>query len=83
MKVIFSSKYPKFYVDFENAIKFRENVDGFEDNCVWTCCWIFCQLWQEPTWATVNVLKNGPKISDPTKRHDAQLSLFDINTTLA
>ena len=34
MKVIFFSKCPKFYVDFENVIKVSENVDGFEDNCV-------------------------------------------------
>ena len=32
MKVILFSKYSKFYVDFENAIKFSENVDGFENN---------------------------------------------------
>ena len=31
MKVIFLSKHSKFYVDFENAIKFEENVDCFED----------------------------------------------------
>ena len=33
MKLIFISKCSKFYVDFENAIKFPENVDGFEDKC--------------------------------------------------
>ena len=36
MKVIVFAKYSKFYVDFENAIKLPENVDGFEDNCVWS-----------------------------------------------
>ena len=36
MKVILFSKYSKFYVDFENAIKFSENVDGFQDNCDWS-----------------------------------------------
>ena len=25
----------KFNLDFENAIKFQENVDGFEDNSIW------------------------------------------------
>ena len=34
MKVIFSTKCSNFYVDFENAIKLRDNVDRFEDNCV-------------------------------------------------
>ena len=34
MKIIFLSKYSKFYVDFENAIKFQENVDALRDNCV-------------------------------------------------
>ena len=32
--MIFVSKYSKFYVYFENAIKFPENVDGFRDNHV-------------------------------------------------
>ena len=66
MKVIFLSKYSRFYVDYENAIKFEENVDGFEDNWVSTCCWSFCQLWEEDMWSTANVLKSGPKIWDPT-----------------
>ena len=34
MKVILVSKYSRFYVDYVNAIKFEENVDCFEDNCV-------------------------------------------------
>ena len=29
------------------------------------------------------MLKDGPKISDPTKRHDTQVTLFDINGKLA
>ena len=29
------------------------------------------------------MLKNGLNISDPTKRHDTQLDLFDINAKLA
>ena len=32
--------------------------------------------------SAVNLLKNGPKISDPIKRHDTQLKLFDINRKL-
>ena len=32
MKIFFCLKYSILYVDFENAIKFSENVDGFEDN---------------------------------------------------
>ena len=31
---LFFSKCSTFYVDFNNAIKTRENVFGFEDNCV-------------------------------------------------
>ena len=38
MKMIFSPKCSKFYVDFEKALKLERNVDGFEDNCLWTCC---------------------------------------------
>ena len=66
----FFSKRPKFYVDFENAIKLRGNVDRFEHSCVWTCSDSFCQLSQEYMGSALNVLKSGPKISDPTNRHD-------------
>ena len=83
MKVIFFSKCSKFYVDFENATTVWENVEGSEDNCVWTCYWIFCQLLEEFMWSAVNLVKSGPKISDPTKRHDEELNSFNINWTLA
>ena len=33
-------------------------------------------------WSVVNVLKSVPKVSDPTKRPDTQLNLFDINGAL-
>ena len=36
MKVMSFLKCSKFYVDFENAIKFAEILDGLEDNCVST-----------------------------------------------
>ena len=83
MKVILFPKRSKSYVDFENAIKIGENVDDFKDNCVWICCGSFCQLWQEYMSLAVNVWKSCPKISDPIKRDDTQLNLFDINETLA
>ena len=47
MKVIFFSKFLKFYVGFRNATKLDEDVDGFEGNCIWTCVGTFCQLSQE------------------------------------
>ena len=72
-------KSSKFYVDFKDAINVSENVFGFEDNCVGTCCGSFSLLWQEYMWLAVNVLKDDPNISDPTKRHDAQIALFDSN----
>ena len=34
-------------------------------------------------WSAVNVLKDGPKISNPTKRQDKQLTFFDLNGELA
>ena len=83
MKVIFFSKYSKFYVDLENAMKVKEDADGFEDNCVWTCCVSFSQLWQECMWAVVNVLKSSPNILHRTKPHHKKLKLFDINKKLA
>ena len=83
MKVIFFLKCSKFYVDFQNAIKIVEKVDAFEDNCVWTCCVSFSQLWKDYMWWPVNLLKGGPKISDPIKRHATELNLSYINGTLA
>ena len=82
MKMMFPSKCSKYYVDLENWMNLPENVNGFEDNCNWTCCGSFCQLWQEYMWPDVNVLKSGLKISDPTKKYHTQLNLFDINLTL-
>ena len=73
----------KFVVDFKKALKLPENVEGFADHCVWTCCGRFFQLWQEYMWSFVNVVKSCPKISDPIKGDDTQLNLFDINGTLA
>ena len=58
--------------------KRSEKVFGFEDNCVITCCRNFSLLRQEYMWSVVNVLRDGPSISDWTKRHDTQLTLFDI-----
>ena len=77
------SKSSKFYVDFENASKLRENLQGFKDNCLWTCCRSFSRLWQEYIWPAVNVLKKCPMISDQAKRHDTQLNFSDINGILA
>ena len=82
MTVIFSSKCSKFYVDSENAMELWENFNGFEDKWVWACGGSFYQLWEEYMWLAFYVLKSGPKISDPTERHDTQLNLFDINGTL-
>ena len=82
MGVIFFSKCSKSYVDLENAINLRENVDGFQDNSLLIYCGSFCQLWQEYMSSAVNVWKIGPKISDPNKRDDTQLNLYAINGTL-
>ena len=34
-------------------------------------------------WSGINLLKDGPNISDSTGRYDRQLILFDINEKLA
>ena len=81
--MIFFWKCWKFSVDFQNGINVREDVDGFEDDSFWSCFAIFCQLWQQYMWSAVNVVESCFKISDTTKKHDAQLSLFDINGKLA
>ena len=79
----FSWKCSKSYVDFKNALITSVNAFGFEDKSVGPCCMNFCLLWQEHMWSSVNVLKGGPNVSDATKRHDTQLTLFDINGKLA
>ena len=81
--MILSSKCSSVYVDFENTRKLPENADSFGDNCVWTCCRSFSQLWQGYMWRVVNVLKNSPKTSNLTRRQNTQLNLSDINGTLA
>ena len=40
----FFKKCWKFDADFKNAIKIWENVFGFEENCVGTCCANFSLL---------------------------------------
>ena len=80
--MIIFSKCWKYYVNFKNKIKFEGNVDGFKENCPWICCGSFCQLLQEHMWSLVKLLKRGPSISDPTKRHDTPLNIFDINERL-
>ena len=70
MKVNFFEKCWKFKVNFETAIKVPENIDGFEENIVWTCSPSVCQLLEEYMGWSINVLRSGPKISDWTKRHD-------------
>ena len=75
IEMIFFSKCSQFYVHFENSEKVPEHIDAFEDNSVWTCSGSFCPLWQGHMWWDVNVLNSPPKISDPTKRDDRQLSL--------
>ena len=77
------SKSSKFYVDSKNAIKVLENVLSFGDHCVGTCSGNFSPLWQEYMSSAVNVLKGAPHILDTTKRHDTDLTLFDMNEKLA
>ena len=79
----FFSKWSKYYVHFKNAIITAETVFGFEDKCFGICFRNFCLLWQEYMSSAVNMLKYGPNIWDPTKRHDTQLTLFDINGKFA
>ena len=79
----FLKNHQNFYVNFINVIKIAKNIFGFEDNSGWICCTNFFQLWQEYLWSTVNMLQNRPMISDPTKSHDTQPNLFDINGKLS
>ena len=76
-------KGSKFYVGLKNAIIILENDFGLEGKCVGTSSRNFCLLWQEYMWSDGNVLKDGPNMSDPTKRHDRKLTFFDINGKLS
>ena len=78
----FVSKCSKKFLDFKNAMKVWENVFGPENNVVGTCGENSSLLSQEYMSAPFNVLEDGPNISDPTKRHDTQPSLFDVNRKL-
>ena len=64
---------------FKLQKKVHKKLFGFEDNCVLTCCSNYSLLSREYMWAAVNVLKDGPNIWDPARRHDTELNLFDIN----
>ena len=79
----YSWECSEFYVELKNVITLPEKIFGFEDTGIETCCGNFSQIQQEYMWWVVDVLKSGPKISDPTKIHDTQLNLFDINEKLA
>ena len=48
--IFFFSKCVQFYVDFKNAVKICHNGNGFEDNCIWSCCRNFSQFWGEYMW---------------------------------
>ena len=80
---LFLKKPSKFYLNFKNEIKLWKNIFGLKDNCGWTSSGNFSQIWEEYLWSAVNILENRPKISYPTKRHDTQLNVFDINGKLA
>ena len=71
-----------FDIYFKNAKITPETAFGWEDKWVRTCCMKFCLLWEEYMWSAVNVLKYGPNIWNPTKRHDTEVTLFDINGKL-
>ena len=73
------SKCAKYYVYFKDTRKLWENVFGFEDNGVWTCCRNLSQLWAEYMWLAVNLLPNNPNISDLTKKDVFQPNLCQIN----
>ena len=60
-------------------MQIAENVFGFENNYVGNCWGNFSQLWQEYMRSAVIVLKDDSNISDKTKRHDTQVTLFEIN----
>ena len=82
MKVSFLKNRSKFYVYFKNAKKIRRNVFSFQDNCGWTYRGKFPLLWQEYLPSAVNMLPNGPKISDPSRSHDTHFNFSHINKKL-
>ena len=79
----FLSNRSKFYGDSKNSIVNSENIFSFEDNSAGTCCGNLWLLSQDYMWSAVNMLKKSPNFSDPTKRHDTQLTLFHFNGKLS
>ena len=49
LRLIFSWKYSKFYLDFGNGEKNLENYLSFGDNCVWIGCFKHALLLRENT----------------------------------
>ena len=68
MRVIVLWKCSTFYLDSRNTKKKVEKKSFFfRDDCIWICCIKLSLLKREDFWATVNVLKNSPKILPITK----------------
>ena len=59
-------------------MKNPEKVFRFWNKSVWSCCRIFCGLWQEYLSSEVNVLANSLKIYDQSKAVFLQLNLAEI-----
>ena len=79
---IYISYDAQFDVDFRNAIKNFEITFSFLDNWNSIGCGKFVLSPREHFLATVDVLKNSPKISNITKREIFQLNFFDIDETI-
>ena len=55
LRLIFSSKYSKFYADFRNAEKNSKNISRFLDNCIWIGCFKCLLLLRENTSHRVSI----------------------------
>ena len=55
LRLIFFSKYCKFYVDSGNAAKSLENVCWFSDNCIWIGGVRYSFFLRENTWHRVSI----------------------------
>ena len=73
MRIIFLLICLNWNVDFRNALKSSEKIFSFSDNSIWIGCGKFSLLPGKYFSSGVNVLTNGLKISDITKKNFLQL----------
>ena len=72
---LFFKESSKVNLNSENAIKNKQKIVDFSDNCIWIDCSKFSLLLRESSHLTLKVLTSSPKISNLTKSIFFELKL--------